>query len=181
MPPTIITESVEEALAAVEAYGEAVFKPLYTSKARGMRVIRSGPPAAAEIAEYKADNTLLYIQQKIDLPGQDLGVVFLGGEYLTTYARSNADSVANGETWNTTTRSGGKYRPYEPPAGIVALAQKAQDLFGLDFTCVDVVETERGPLVFEVSAFGGFRGIQTTSDIDPARRYVDYVMKRIGS
>lgn len=181
MPPTTITESVEEALAAVEAYGEAVFKPLYTSKARGMRVIRSGPPAAAEIAEYKADNTLLYIQQKIDLPGQDLGVVFLGGEYLTTYARSNADSVANGETWNTTTRSGGKYRPYEPPAGIVALAQKAQDLFGLDFTCVDVVETERGPLVFEVSAFGGFRGIQTTSDIDPARRYVDYVMKRIGS
>ena len=181
MPPTTITESVDKALAAVEAYGEAVFKPLYTSKARGMKVVRSGPSARAEIGAYKAENTLLYIQKKIDLPGQDLGVVFLGGKYLTTYARHNEASVANGDAWNTTTRSGGKYKPYDPPAEIIDLAQKAQDLFGLDFTCVDVVETAEGPMVFEVSAFGGFRGIQTVSDIDPAGRYVDYVMERIGS
>lgn len=181
MPPTTITESVDKALDAVDAYGEAVFKPLYTSKARGMKVIRPGGSARAEIEAYKAENTLLYIQKKIDLPGQDLGVVFLGGTYLTTYARHNQASATNGETWNTTTRSGGQYKPYDPPAEIIALARRAQDLFGLDFTCVDVVETADGPMVFEVSAFGGFRGIRTVGDIDPAGRYVDYVLERIGS
>ena len=181
MPPTTITESVETALAAVADYGEAVFKPLYTSKARGMKVIRPGPSARAEIDAYKSENALLYIQQKIDLPGQDLGVVFLGGQYLTTYARHNEASVSNGQAWNTTTRSGGRYKPHAPSPEIVSLARQAQDLFKLDFTCVDVVETADGPKVFEVSAFGGFRGIQTVSDIDPAGRYVDYVMERIGS
>lgn len=179
MPPTTITESVEMALKAVDAYGEAVFKPLYTSKARGMKVIASGHSAKQEIKAYKADNTILYIQQKLELPGRDLGVVFLGGRYLTTYARHNEAAKPNGTTWNTTTRSGGKYEPCRPSKEIIDLAQKAQDLFGLDFTCVDVVETQDGPKVFEVSAFGGFRGIQTTSDIDPAGLLVDYVLERI--
>lgn len=174
MPPTTITESVDEALVAVEQYGEAVFKPLYTSKARGMCVIERGPGARKLIEEYKEDNTILYIQQKIDLHGRDLGVAFLGGEYMTTYARCN-----RGDSWNTTTANGGKYEPYEPSKETIDIAHRAQGLFDLDFTCVDVVEGDGGPVVFEVSAFGGFRGIRDTSGIDAARKYVDYVIERL--
>jgi ribosomal protein S6--L-glutamate ligase len=174
MPPTTITENVDLACQALDKYGEAVFKPLYSSKARGMIVLTAGPGAREIISEYKLDNPIMYIQKKIDLGDRDLGVVFLGGEYLTTYARCN-----QGNSWNTTTVSGGKYGKHEPAPEIIALAQKAQDLFELDFTCVDVVETHEGPVVFEVSAFGGFRGIVATSDIDPAQRYVEYVLKRL--
>ena len=35
MPPTMITENVDAAMKAVETYGEAVFKPLFSTKARG--------------------------------------------------------------------------------------------------------------------------------------------------
>ncbi len=175
MPPTTVTEDVEAALAAVETYGEAVFKPLYTSKARGMALIRSGPGARAAIEAYREENAILYIQKRIDLPGKDLGIAFLGGRYLTTYARCK-----NGDAWNTTTRSGGKYEFHEPSPEIIRLAERAQALFGLDFTCVDVAETEAGPMVFEVSAFGGFRGIQSTSGIDVSRLLVEYVMEKIG-
>jgi ribosomal protein S6--L-glutamate ligase len=174
MPPTTITEDVDLACEALEKYGEAVFKPLYSSKARGMIVLTAGPGAKEIISEYKVDNPIIYIQKKIDLGEKDLGVVFLGGEYLTTYARCN-----QGNSWNTTTVSGGKYGKHDPSPEIISLAKKAQDLFGLDFTCVDVVETERGPVVFEVSAFGGFRGIVATSDIDPAKSYVEYVIKKL--
>lgn len=174
MPPTMITEDVDLASQVLEQFGEAVFKPLYSSKARGMIVLTAGPGAREIISEYKIDNPIMYIQKKIDLGDRDLGVVFLGGEYLTTYARCN-----QGNSWNTTTVSGGKYGIHEPTPEIIALAQKAQDLFNLDFTCVDVVETTEGPVVFEVSAFGGFRGIVATSDIDPALRYVEYAMQQI--
>ena len=174
MPPTTITEDVDHACQALEHYGEAVFKPLYSSKARGMIVLTAGPGAREVISEYKMDNPIIYIQKKIDLGDRDLGVVFLGGQYLTTYARCN-----QGNSWNTTTVSGGKYGKHEPGQEIISLAQKAQDLFGLDFTCVDVVETASGPVVFEVSAFGGFRGIVATSDIDPAQRYVEYVVQQL--
>lgn len=174
MPETTITEDVQGALKTVEAYGEAVFKPLYSSKARGMVVIQPGRDAREKIEAFKQANGIMYIQKKIDLGGQDLGVAFLGGEYLTTYARRK-----NGNAWNTTTRSGGYYEGYEPSDEIIRLARKAQDLFGLDFTCVDVAESPQGPIVFEVSAFGGFRGIQTASSIDAAALYVDYVLEKL--
>ncbi len=175
MPETTITEDTDEAVKAVEIYGEAVFKPLYSSKARGMEVIKDGPDAREKVTAFRKINDIMYIQKKLDLGGQDLGVAFLGGKYLTTYARCNDDQTA----WNTTTRSGGKYRPYSPSPETIELARKAQALFGLDFTCVDVAETADGPLVFEVSAFGGFRGIQTASGLDAAQLYVDYVLEKV--
>jgi ribosomal protein S6--L-glutamate ligase len=173
MPETTITEDEDEAVQVVENYGDAVFKPLYTSKARGMVVIQSGPQAREHIREFKEHYGIMYIQKKLDLGGQDLGITFLGGKYVTTYAR-----CSNG-SWNTTTHSGGKYRAYHPSQETIDMAQKAQNLFGLDFTCVDVAETAEGPVVFEVSAFGGFRGIETASGIDVSSLYLDYVLKRI--
>jgi tetrahydromethanopterin:alpha-L-glutamate ligase len=176
MPPTTITEDIDQALTAVKNYGEAVLKPLYTSKARGMILIRYDKKTKSVLETYKKENTIIYIQKKININNQDLGVVFLGGEYLTTYARCKQD---NG-SWNTTTVSGGKYAAFDPSREIIELAKKAQHLFGLDFTCVDVAVTDQGPFIFEVSAFGGFRGILETRGIDPAKLYIDYVLKRIG-
>lgn len=173
MPPTTITESVDEALRAVERYGAAVFKPLFTSKARGMTVIDHGAGARAAIEAFHAENPIMYMQRKIELPGQDLGIVFLGGKYLTTYARCGTGA------WNTTTESGGKYAPATPSAEAIRMAEEAQSLFDLDFTCVDVVEAATGPVVFEVSAFGGFRGIQEACGLDAAAMYTDYVMEKI--
>lgn len=173
MPPTTITESVDEALGAVGRYGAAVFKPLFTSKARGMTVVEHGPGARTAIEAFHAENPVMYLQQKIELPGRDLGVVFLGGTYLTTYARCGTGA------WNTTTESGGRYAPATPSPEVVDMAERAQALFDLDFTCVDVVESAAGPVVFEVSAFGGFRGIQDACGLDAAAMYADYVMEKI--
>jgi ribosomal protein S6--L-glutamate ligase len=174
MPPTTITENPDAALEVVREYGEAVFKPLYSTKAKGMVVIRNDVDASREIDRFQKSNPVMYIQKKMDLHGKDMGVAFLGGKYLSTYAR-----VKSKDAWNTTTRSGGKYEDYRPPEEIIRLAQKAQDLFDLDFTCVDVAETDDGPIVFEVSAFGGFRGILTANGIDAADLYADYVIERV--
>lgn len=175
MPPTTVTESVDMAVEAVAAYGRAVFKPVFTSKARGMSIIEAGPDAPERIRQFQAaGNPILYIQKMLRLPGQDLGLAFLGGEFLGCYARAG-----NSESWNTTTHFGGKYQPYQPGDDIRELARRAQSLFGLDFTCVDIAETEEGPVVFEVSAFGGFRGLLAACGIDAAAAYADYVLDRL--
>jgi ribosomal protein S6--L-glutamate ligase len=176
MPPTIITEDIDCACHAVMQYGTSVFKPLYSSKAKGMKVIQQGPDTRDQIQHFKRANPMMYIQKLVNHNGRDLGVTFIGGEYLTTYSR-----CGNEESWNTTTCSGGTYQPYAPSSGTIELARKAQALFGLDFTCVDVVETTEGPMVFEVSAFGGFKGVKTAFDIDAARLYVEHVLRKIKS
>ncbi len=176
MPPTAVTESTDQAIGIIEDFREAVLKPLYSSKARGMRVVSAGSETLIDVEDFRRENPIMYIQKKIDLNGRDLGVVFLGGEYVTTYARCNQTA-----SWNTTTASGGRYAPYDPAPETIEIARKAQALFDLDFTCVDVAETGDGIYVFEVSAFGGFKGMKTARGMDGAQYYVDYVLKRIAS
>jgi ribosomal protein S6--L-glutamate ligase len=153
-----------------------VLKPLFSTKARGMRVVKSGPDARARLERFRgAGNRVMYIQKKMDLPGRDLGIAFLGGQYLATYAR-----IGDKGAWTTTTHFGGRYEPFEPSGELVDLARRAQAPFDLDFTCVDVAETEEGPIVFEVSAFGGFRGLKEAHGIDASERFADYVLRKIG-
>jgi ribosomal protein S6--L-glutamate ligase len=181
MAPTLITEDVEEAVDAVERYGRAVAKPLFTSKSRGMRIIEAGTGARAEIEAFRAaDNPVMYIQQMLELPGHDLGVVFLGGEYLTTYARSGPEGAWSTAVVGPGTEQKGSYSAFDPSDEIIELARRAQKPFGLAFTCVDVAETEIGPVVWEVSAFGGFRGIWEARGMDAAELYVRFVLERIG-
>ncbi|MEA1923115.1 MAG: GAK system ATP-grasp enzyme [Pseudomonadota bacterium] len=175
MPETSITENVELAAAIIRDYGEAVLKPLYSTKARGMTIVSDGPDLIKVLENYKKENTIIYIQKKIDLGEFDLGLVFLGGKYLTTYARCRQDKTA----WNTTTAAGGKYAAIDPEPEVIELARQAQAPFGLDFTCVDVALTDAGPVVFEVSAFGGFRGILEARGLDAAALLTDYVIEKV--
>ncbi|MES9937370.1 MAG: GAK system ATP-grasp enzyme [Sedimenticola sp.] len=177
MPDTRVTEDTDAALAAVRAFGSAVFKPLFSTKARGMTIIEADQPEEeirAAIDTFRGNNPMMYIQRRLDLSGRDLGMVFLGGDYLGTYAR-----VSQGDAWNTTINSGGRYEAYSPPQEIIELAHRAQAPFGMDFTTVDVAETADGPIVFEVSAFGGFRGALEGAGVDAAAAYTDYALERV--
>lgn len=175
MPPTTITEDVTAARVALDRYGSAVFKPLFSTKARGMVLLDAdAPDAEAQIAAFKAANPVMYLQKKADLSGHDLGMVFLGGAYLCTYARVNQTG-----SWNTTIHSGGKYAPFEPDAALIELGRRAQAPFGLTFTTVDIALTPDGPIVFEVSAFGGYRGALEGCGIDAAALVAEHVHQAV--
>jgi len=175
MPATVVTERVDRALDFLRLRGSAVLKPLFSTKARGMVVVQADDPEArAKIQGFSQANPVMYLQAMVEHPGHDLAVAFLGGKPLATYARVGAK-----DSWNTTTRSGGACMPYDPPREVLEVADKAQALFGLDFTCVDVVETPDGPQVFEVSAFGGFKGLLQAHDIDAAALYARYVLDQL--
>ena len=174
VPETVITENVDEAMTALKRFGSAVFKPLFTSKARGMMVLEWNESARDRIEEYKARHPILYIQKLEEIAGQDYGVAFLGGKYLATYAR-----VGKEGSWNTTTHYGGRYQPYDPPPEWIDLATKAQAAFNLDFTCVDMAMTANGPVIFEVSAFGGYRGLLEANNIDAASLFADHIVGKL--
>jgi len=177
MPDTRVTEDPDAAMHAVREFGSAVFKPLFSTKARGMSIIDADQSEVAlktAVRDFQRNNPMMYIQRKVDLSGRDLGMVFLGGKYLGTYARVSQD-----DAWNTTIHSGGRYEAYAPPDEIIDLGYRAQAPFDMDFTTVDVAETGDGPIVFEVSAFGGFRGALEGAGLDAAGSYTDYVIAKL--
>lgn len=177
LPNTCITEDIEAAKDAIVQFGEAVLKPMFSTKARGMTLLnKDQPDLQAQINAFKRSHPMIYVQQKAQLQGWDLGMVFVGGKYLCTYAR-----VAQNDSWNTTINSGGKYQNYEPAPELVALGEKAQAPFGLDFTTVDIALTEDGPIIFEVSAFGGFKGALEGCGVDAAQAYCNHILITLAS
>jgi len=177
MPATRITESITEAVSAVKDFGSAIFKPLYSTKARGMYVINQTDGKTKvlnAIQEFKANNPMMYIQQKVALGGKDMGLMFLANQYLGAYAR-----VSKNNAWNTTIHSGGSYESAQPSQAIIEMADKAQRLFNMSYTTVDVAETKQGAIVFEVSAFGGFRGGKEGMDLNVAKLYVEHVLEKL--
>lgn len=179
LPATRVTESTAAALEAVQAFGKAILKPLYSTKARGMVVLEAADGIAIntqKLNAFKSAHGLFYLQKFVNLGGQDLGMVFLGGEYLCTYAR-----VGDANAWNTTIHSGGKYQAFDASPELIELGRKAQSCFELSFTTVDIALTNEGPVVFEVSAFGGFSGAQKGCGIDAAEKLCDYVLSELGA
>lgn len=175
VPATVVSQDPLEVVAAIRRFGAAVLKPIYSTKARGMRLLqRDDPGLKAEVRAYCNKHPLAYVQQHVQHPGRDLGIVFLGGEHLGTYAR-----VAAPGCWNTTIRAGGHYAAADPGPEVIELARRAQAIFGLDFASVDIAETPEGPVVFEVTAFGGFRGLHEATGLVAAEHYADYVVERV--
>jgi ribosomal protein S6--L-glutamate ligase len=174
MPDTAVTESPVEAEKVLADFGTAIVKPLFTSKSRGMIKLDSGPQALRSLEQFHKEFNTIYLQKIVQHPGYDLGVCFLGDKYLGTYAR-----VGNKDGWNTTTKEGGHYEKKEPSEEVLNIANKAREIFNLDFTCVDVVETQEGPKVFEVSAFGGFKGLKESAGLNLAHEYAQYVIDKL--
>lgn len=177
MPPTVITEDLAQAVETVRRFGSAIVKPMYSTKARGMRLLEACDMDGVhrDLREFQAQgNTVFYLQQRLQMPDRDLGVVFLGGKYMGTYARVSADG-----SWNTTIHSGGTYAPHTPAAETIEIARQAQAAFALDFASVDIVETDDGPMVFEVSAFGGFRGLFEGTGVNAAPALAEYVVQAL--
>ena len=173
IPDTMVTESTDEATAAIDMFGAAIIKPLFTSKGRGMRKLGASDAAVALAEHDAAGFGPYYLQRFVKHPGRDLGVAVLDGEVLGAYWRR-----AGADQWMTTILSGGRYERAEPPADALELARRAASHFGLLFTGVDLMETSDGGfVVLEVSAFGGFRGLLEACGIDAAPLLADAALR----
>lgn len=178
MPETVVTDDAAEAVAAVQRFGRAVLKPLFTSKGRGMTRLAAGGDLTPILDRHRAEHGLpFYLQRFIAHPGRDLGVAVLDGHCLGAYWR-----VAARDQWMTTILSGGRYEPAEPPAEAIDIAERAARHFGLLFTGVDLMETpDGGWTVLEVSAFGGFRGLSVALGLDAAPLVARAALDRFGA
>lgn len=170
VPATLAAEGPAAIATALERLGDCVLKPVFTSKGRGMvRVSRASVAAMA-----LESGTQVLLQQFVEAPGRDIGATVVGGKFLGAFYR-----VARAGEWMTTTAAGGRYERCDLNERGIELAERAARLFGLDYTVVDLVEQGDDFLIYEVSAFGGFRGLSEASGADAAAAYADHIMRSL--
>jgi ribosomal protein S6--L-glutamate ligase len=105
--------------------------------------------------------------------GADLRCFVVGGEVVATMRRQ----APKGD-FRSNLHRGGTAKPVRASEDEQEAAVRAAALLGLGVAGVDLIRSQRGPLVLEVNSSPGLEGIEAATGIDIAGRIVDFVVPR---
>jgi ribosomal protein S6--L-glutamate ligase/tetrahydromethanopterin:alpha-L-glutamate ligase len=114
----------------------------------------------------------MYVQEFLEHGNRDIRVFVIGGEAIAAMYRIGTD-------WKTTIRHGAKPHPCKLTTELANLAVQCAEEIGLEYTGVDILETDQGFTVTEVNSSSGWQGLQQVTDIDIAKRLVDRFLEII--
>jgi ribosomal protein S6--L-glutamate ligase len=175
VPRTVVMQSPEGIRDAWESLGrDAVVKPLFGSCGRGIERVDSeealGPLMAAAATGPVGAATSL--QECLPHAGWDARILLIGGDAYSIRRRSATD-------WRTNLARGGTGEPFSPPQDWLDLARRTATLLGVEIAGVDLVAGPSGePIVLEVNAVPGWRGLQSATGLDPTPAVVRWAEHR---
>ena len=169
VPATIVCENSDLALEAFESLGrDVVVKPLFGAEGRGIMRVSDPELALRAFRTLERLGAVLYLQTFVSGPGYDIRVLLLDNQLVGSMKRipKPGDFRANISQQGT----GVIHVPNERE---LELARQAANITGSLFAGVDLMyNADHEPLVIEVNAVPGWRGLQRTCDIDvPARLF----------
>jgi RimK family alpha-L-glutamate ligase len=173
VPRTVVAESADAALRAFhELGGDIVVKPIFGS--RGIGSTRISDPDTAEriFRALEFHHQVVYLQEFGPHGNHDLRVFVLGRKVLASMRR-----VAN--SWKANVSQGATPEHYVPSKEIERLAVSAAEIVGCEVAGVDILETEKGPLLIELNSQPGWRGLQSVTEVNIADEIVRYVLKKV--
>ena len=103
--------------------------------------------------------------------GADLRCFVVGGEVVASMRRQAPEG-----DFRSNLHRGGTAMPVQASEDEQQAAVRAAALLGLGVAGVDLIRSQRGPLVLEVNSSPGLEGIETATGIDIAGRIVDFVV-----
>ena len=176
-PPTVVCESVDDAVDAVREMGSVVIKPIFGSMGHGL-VRLSDPDTAWRVLRALAQvRSVFYVQQAIDHGGRDVRAFVCGGRVLGAIER-----IAPPGEWRSNVSRGATARPMTLPPSWEALAVRAADVVGADYAGVDLLPSgDDDPFVLEVNGIPGWQGLQSATGIDVSGALVEQLLLRIGA
>jgi len=173
VPRTAVTESNEEALKAFhELGGDVVMKPLFGSRGIGTTRIFDPEIATRVFRTVSFFHGVLYLQEFIPHGVSDVRAFVVGERVVAAMHR-----VAEG--WKTNVSLGAKPVSYKLSEELEGLAVEAASVIGCKVAGVDILESEKGPVIIELNSQPGWRGLQSVTSVNIAQEIVDYVLSTL--
>jgi ribosomal protein S6--L-glutamate ligase len=135
--------------------GPLVVKPYRGSQGRGVRVVRD----EGDLEEGNHSDGPAFAQRYREPLGLDMKIYRIGEELFGVK-----------RIWPPATYEDKLGEPFVVPSELRDLALRCGEAFGMDLYGLDVVMTDHGPWVVDISSFPGFKGVP-----DAARRLGDYI------
>jgi RimK family alpha-L-glutamate ligase len=176
-PETVVCERAADALAAVEAFGDAVVKPIFGSMGLGLVRVSDVEVARRVIKPLEQSRAVFYVQRWVEHGGRDLRAFVVGGRVVGAIER-----LAPAGEWRTNVSLGGRAAAVTLPDEWSALAVRAAAVVGADYAGVDLLPSVDGRvLVLEVNGIPGWEGLQRATGIDVAGSLVALLESRVGA
>ena len=176
VPRTFIGENLEAAIEFVHEVDDVIIKPLIG--ARGMGAIRAEHPELT----YRAMKFIhqlgqvLYIQEMIHKPDRDIRAFVIGNKVIGAMYRYLPDDK-EGE-WRTNVHGGGRAEIATLTEEYEEIALKTADVLNLDYTGVDILESDNGPYVIEANASPSWSALSRVTGLDVAAMIIDRLVQR---
>lgn len=163
VPKTVVCENSETALLAFDQLGrDVVVKPLFGAEGRGIMRVSDPELALRAFRTLERLGAVLYLQQFVAGPGFDIRILLLDRQLVGSMKRvpKPGDFRANISQHGTAVL-------HVPTDRELHLARESAHVTGSIFAGVDLMYDEFGePLVIEVNAVPGWRGLQKACDVD---------------
>lgn len=176
MPKTCFARTPDDKHDVIRQVGGAplIIKLLEGTQGVGVMLANTKKEAGSILETFYGLKVNILIQEFIkEAKGSDIRAFVVDGKVVAAIKRQ----ASEGE-FRSNIHRGGTATPIKLTNDEKQTALKAVKVLGLSIAGVDMLPSERGPLVMEVNSSPGLEGIEKTTGIDIAGRIIDFIERK---
>lgn len=174
LPITGFAHSLDEIKDLIKMVGgpPLVIKFLEGTQGIGVILVETSKAARSVLEAFLGLKVNILVQEYIkEAGGADIRCFVVGGEVVAAMKRQAKSS----EEFRSNLHRGGVATPVKITDEEREMAIRAAHIIGLNVAGVDIVRSNRGPLIMEVNSSPGLEGIEKTTKIDVASEIIKFI------
>lgn len=172
IPKTIFSRETEEVDDLIEHIGlPMIIKLASGTQGKGVVIAETKKAAKSVIQAFYVIDTAFLMQEFIEESGgADVRAFIIGNQIVASMERQSLD-----DDFRSNIHQGGEGKAVKLTDDEKKVALKAAKAMGLQICGVDMVRSERGPLVLEVNSAPGLEGIEAVTNRQIAEKIIEYI------
>jgi ribosomal protein S6--L-glutamate ligase len=172
IPKTVFARETADFESVIEQAGGTplIIKVARGTHGNGVVLAETKKAAQAVMQAFNVENVSFLVQEFIaESAGTDIRAFVVGNKVIASYRRQSLD-----DDFRSNLHQGGEGAPVKLTEEEVKTAVKAARTMGLPICGVDLMRSEKGPLVLEVNSSPGF-GVEKVTGRDVATKIIEYI------
>ncbi|HEU5188018.1 MAG TPA: 30S ribosomal protein S6--L-glutamate ligase [Candidatus Saccharimonadales bacterium] len=173
IPKTLFASQTAAFDDVIEQVGGAplIVKVSRGTQGNGVVLAETNKAAKAVMQAFFVEGVNFFVQEFIrESAGTDIRAIVVGGKVVASYKRQSLD-----EDFRSNIHQGGVGVPIKLTDEERHTAIKSAKAMGLPVCGVDIMRSDRGPLVLEVNSSPGMGGVEETTGRNVAEKIIEYV------
>jgi ribosomal protein S6--L-glutamate ligase len=174
LPITGFAHSLDEIQDLIKMVGGTplVIKFLEGTQGIGVILVETSKAARSVLEAFLGLKVNIMVQEYIkEANGKDIRCFVVGGKVVASMQRQ----AKSPEEFRSNLHRGGIAMPIEITAEERNMAIRSAQILGLNLAGIDIVRSDRGPLIMEVNASPGLEGIEKSTQVDVASEIIKFI------